>query len=110
MRLLSYDPWLGDGPYRQSGPIFVHEEPTCEKAEFPAGSYVPEQQRSRLLSVRAFTKDNMMVGCDTISGEHLISRAKKFFKGDGDERADYLNVHYAGAGCFAVRIDRNEEA
>ena len=110
MRLLSYDPWLGDGPYRQSGPIFVHEEPKCEKAEFPVGSLLPEQQRTRLLSLRAFNGDHMMVGFDTVNGENLIERAEEFFKQGGDGYADYVNVHYSGPGCFAVRIDRGEEA
>lgn len=110
MRLLSYDPWLGDGPYRQSGPIFVHEEPTCEKAEFPTGSHMPEQQRMRPLSVRAFNQDHLMVGFDTISGEKLLERAEEFFKQRGEEYAEYVNVHYSGPGCFAVRIDRGEEA
>lgn len=108
MRLFSYDPWLGDCPYRQSGPIFVHEEPECKKAEFPVGSLMPEQQIRRPLSVRAFDQDHMMVGYDTVSGTELMERAEKFFQEEGEGRAEYINVHYAGPGCFAVRIDRGE--
>lgn len=110
MRLFSYDPWLGDCPYRQSGPIFVHEEPKCEKAEFSVGALMPEQQIRRPLSVRAFNQDHMMVDYDTISGSELLKRAEEFFKGEGEAYAEYLNVHYAGPGCFAVRIDRGEES
>lgn len=110
MRLLSYDPWLADSPFRQSGPIFVHEDPVCQKAEFPEGSFLPEQQRRRPLSVRAFNQDHMMVGYDTISGDDLLTRAEKFFEEKGEEHAEYLNVHYAGPGCFAVRIDRGVAA
>ena len=52
----------------------------------------------------------MMVGYDTISGDDLIARAETFLKERGEGCAEYLNVHYAGPGCFAVRIDRGEEA
>ena len=107
MELLSYDPWLGDSPYRQSGPIFVHAEPKCEKATFPAGSsYLPEQQRGRQLSVRAFNGENMMVGFDVIQGEDLVKRAESFFEQKGEGKAEYVHVHYPAPGCFAVRIDR----
>ncbi|KAF2482189.1 hypothetical protein BDY17DRAFT_325670 [Neohortaea acidophila] len=104
MRLLSYDPWLGASPYRQPGPIFVHEEPICRKAEFPVHSTLPEQQRKRELSIRAFDREHMMVAFDTIQGEKLVSRVEEIFEQAGG--AEYVHVHYAGPGCFAVRIDR----
>lgn len=106
MELLSYDPWLGDCPYRQPGPIFVHAEPKCDLAEFPPGAPVPEQQSKRQLSVRAFNGNHMMVGLDTIDGQTLVKRAEDFFKQTGADRAEYVHVHYAGPGCFAVRVDR----
>jgi hypothetical protein len=95
MHLLSYDPWLGPSPYRQSGPIYIHAEPKCELVELNADDAVPEQQRRRLLSVRAFDKNHMMVEYDVVKGEHLIESAEKLF---GNYEAEYLHVHNAGPG------------
>src|SRR5689334_12623627 len=47
--LLSYDPFLGDSPYRQAGPIFVHAEPCSASPEDLTRT--PEQLRRRQLSV-----------------------------------------------------------
>ena len=103
--LLSYDAWLGDSPYRQSGPIFVHADDSCALADLSGeGALVPEQHRRRFLSVRAMDEKNMMVGFDTLEGVDLVDRAEKFFEEQRD--VEYLHVHYAGPGCFAVRIDR----
>lgn len=107
--LFSYDPWLGDSAYRQPGPIFVHAEPKCELAIFKGDGTdgLPEQQRKRFLSVRAIDVKNDMIGYDTLPGTELVERAERFFKEDEDVK--YLHVHYAGPGCFGVRIDRGHE-
>lgn len=106
MLLVSYDPWLADSPYRQSGPVFIHQDPVCELADLPVGSLVPMQQLSRLLSVRAFDKQHMMVGSRVIGGRDLISCAESMFGAEGEAEVEYIHVHYAGPGCFAVRLDR----
>ncbi|KAK4086044.1 hypothetical protein PCL_07243 [Purpureocillium lilacinum] len=69
MLLTPYDPFLGDSPYRQPGPIFVHLNPTCG-AYKPDGA-LPEQLRRRLLSVRSFGKDHCMVDADVVQGDQL---------------------------------------
>ena len=105
MLLLSYNPWLGDSPYRQSGPIYVHEQPKCELADKVTA--MPEQQRRGLLSVRAFDQDHMMKGCGVFEGTDLLQRAGEYFK---NQEVEYLHVHNALPGCFAVRIDRGEQS
>ena len=110
MLLFSYDPFLGDSPYRQPGPIFVHDEPKCEMAELGPGDFMPEQQRKRLMNVRAFDSRHMMIGHDIVDGENLLDRAEEFFGQEGNEYVDYVHVHNAKPGCFAVRIDRGEIA
>lgn len=109
MLFISYDPWLGNSPYRQSGPIYIHEQPKCEAAVFKEGgaeNMLPEQQRRRLLSVRAFDKDHMMKAGDVFRGTDLLDRAEQYFK---NEQVEYLHVHNAIPGCFAVRIDRGQQ-
>jgi hypothetical protein len=64
---------------------------------------LPEQQRRRTISVRAFDADHMMIDGVVVSGVELEEKLEEVF---GDERVDYVHLHYAGAGCFAVRVDR----
>lgn len=106
MLLVSYDPWLADSPYRQSGPVFIHQDPVCELADLPVGSLVPMQQLSRVLSVRAFDKQHIMVGFRVVDGRDLISCVESMFGAEGEAEVEYIHVHYAGPGCFAVRLDR----
>ena len=84
MLLVSYDPWLADSPYRQSGPVFIHQDPVCELADLPVGSLVPMQQLSRVLSVRAFDKQHMMIGFQIVDGKDLISCAESMFGAEGE--------------------------
>jgi hypothetical protein len=102
LHLIPYNPFPADAkdsPYQGPGPIFVHAHECAkyDKAE------VSEQQTKRLLSVRAYDGQHMMVNYDTLKGEGLVEKATDMF---GDEKVQYLHVHYAGPGCFAVRVER----
>jgi hypothetical protein len=99
MLLLSYDPFLGDSPYRGAGPIFVHHH-SCAPYQ---GIDVPEQQRRRLLSVRAYDCHHMMVSAEVAEGSDLEDVAGKMLE---DMGVEYLHVHNAKPGCFAVRVER----
>lgn len=89
-----------DTPYRSDGPIFVSEAALATRE---ARNEIPEQQRSRLLSVRAYDKDGWMLAADAVQGVELESLVAKFF---ADPEIDYLLVHNARRGCYACRIDR----
>jgi hypothetical protein len=64
---------------------------------------VPEPVRVRLLSVRAYDADDMIVEADVVDGVEVESLIERFF-----EREDvvYLHIHYARRGCYACRVDR----
>ena len=97
--LLNYEHLPVDSPYRASHAIYV-----AGAAEpFDAVGVVPQAMRDRLLAVRAFDADGMMVDADIAEGrvvEPLIARLL--------ERPEvaYLHAHYARRGCFAARIER----
>jgi hypothetical protein len=99
MLLLSYDPFTGDSPYRQPGPIYVHLDPCAPDA----GDEVPEQLTRRLLSVRAFDRAHLMREAVVVPGVELAPAAETLLDDTGTA---YLHVHNAAAGCFAARIDR----
>lgn len=100
--LLSYDPFLESGsPYRQPGPIYVHDRP-CAPDAAPDGA-LPDQLTRRLLSVRAFNAKALMRDATVTAGTELAQVASAML---ADPKVAYLHVHNAGPGCFAVRIDR----
>ena len=102
MYLIPYNPFPADAkdsPYQGPGPIYVHAR-ECGKYE---GSEVPEQQRKRLLSLRAYDGEHMMVDQAVLKGEELGAKVGRMLEG---QEVEYVNVHNAGPGCFAVRIER----
>lgn len=96
--LLSYDPWTVESPYRQRGPVFVHERP-CPTATV---TELPDQQRRRLLSVRAFDADGM-------ARDAFVAKGSELALDDvlSDQRVSFVHLHNAGPGCFAARVDRD---
>ena len=89
-----------DSPYRASGPIFVRE--AAVDASFSVNE-VPELLRVRLLSVRAYSADALMLAADVVEGRDLERLVHRLFD---DPRVHYLHVHFARPGCYACRIDR----
>jgi Protein of unknown function (DUF1203) len=87
-------------PYRAGGPIYVREG-VSEAASFV--NHVPAQQRSRLLSLRAYDQDGLMVDAEVADGAELEALIDRFFR-----RADvaFLHAHNARRGCYSCRIDR----
>jgi hypothetical protein len=95
--LNSYDPWRVRTPYRQPGPVFVHAR-ECETA---VAEELPEQQRRRLLSVRAYDRDGLPRNAFVIEGTKLdLGRVL------ADPNVEFVHLHNAGPGCFAARVDR----
>ena len=87
-------------PYRASGPIYVREGVT-QTASFV--NHVPAQQRIRLLSVRAYDADGIMVDAEVLPGENLEALIARYFARDD---VAFLHAHNARRGCYSCRIDR----
>jgi len=98
--LLPYDPFGAESPYTGHGPIFVHAD-GCEP--FRENGEVPEQLRRRLLAIRAYDRNAMMIGSDVVDGAFMEGAARRLLDVPG---AAYAHVHYARAGCFACRVER----
>jgi hypothetical protein len=89
-----------DTPYRASHAIFVREGAA---AAYSGVDEVPPVMRARLLSLRAFDADGMMVDADVVDGaavEPIIDRLL------ANADVSYIQVHYAKRGCYSGRIDR----
>ena len=87
-------------PYRSDGPVFVRESATATRSVRNA---IPEQQRSRLMSVRAYDADGWMRDAEVGEGVGLEALIGRFF---ADPQVAFLHAHNARRGCYACRIDR----
>ena len=89
-----------DNPYRASHAIFVREgaNTPCDVVD-----EVPEAMRRRLLSLRAFDPDHLMIDADVVDGERVEELIDRLF---ANPRVAYIHAHYAKRGCYAARIDR----
>jgi hypothetical protein len=100
MLLGSYQPFAGDSPYAVPSPVFVHAGP-CPP--YPATDRIPALVRDGVRAVRSYDAAHDLLEGDVAPGtaiEPLIDRLL------ADERADYLHVYSATAGCFTCRVDR----
>jgi hypothetical protein len=87
-------------PYAASGPIFIRRSAT---QTFDAINVIPDQQRRRLLSVRAYDARHYIVDAEVAPGTELETLIERLF---ADPRVAYLHVHNARRGCYACRVDR----
>jgi hypothetical protein len=87
-------------PYRSAHAVFVREGATTAYDEIDE---IPDVLRGRLLSVRAFDENAMMVDADVIDGDRLCDWITSRF---ADGIVDFIDVHNAKRGCFAARVRR----
>lgn len=88
-------------PYRASGPIYIRE---AHVQTFDAQDVIPEPLHIRLISLRAYDREDMMIDAEVIEGAELGKQIELFFR---NPEAAYLHAHYARRGCYAARITRN---
>ena len=98
--LVNYTHLDAGSPYRSSHAIFVREGATEAYDEIDE---IPEVLRRRLLSVRAFDKDAMLLDADVIEGSTLRDWIATTFENGA---VDFIDVHNAKPGCFAARVRR----
>ena len=97
--LVHYEHQPANTPYRASHAVYVREGAT----ETVSTDDVPESLRVRLISLRAFDVDHLMIDADVIEGQDLDGLIETFF---ANADTAYLHAHYAKRGCYAARIDR----
>lgn len=87
-------------PYRSSGPIYVRERATTAT---PTPGEVPELLRLRLLSLRAYDREGMLLDAEVTEGRALETAVERLF---ANRDVAYLHIHNARPGCYSCRIDR----
>ena len=100
--LMSFEHQGAHSPYRATGPIYVRKAATIA---FDAVNVIPEPVRSRLLSVRAYDAQDLIVEAEVVDGKAIEPLIAAFFQ---REDVAYLHVHYARRGCYACRVGRTQ--
>lgn len=90
----------GNNPYRASHAIFVSETAT-EAAVYE--DEIPPALDRRILSVRAFDRNGMMVDAALAQPGEADPVIRRLL---ADDRVDHLDAHNAIRGCFAARVER----
>lgn len=90
-----------NSPYRQGGPVFVREAATHAA---PVIDAVPDMVARRLLSVRAFDAEAMMLDADVVQGADLDALLRDWLAKDGVEQ---VQIHTARRGCYLARALRH---
>lgn len=89
-----------DSPYQASHAIFVRQG--AREAQL-AINEVPEVIRCRLVSLRLFDRNHMMIDADVMPGDVVgAAIAAAFDKAD----VAYAHIHNAKPGCFAASVHR----
>jgi hypothetical protein len=89
-----------DTPYRASHAILVREG---AGAAYSGVDEVPPVMRGRLLSLRAYDADGMMVDADVVDGAAVEPLIARLF---ANVDVIYIHAHNAKRGCYSGRIDR----
>src|SRR4051794_18250113 len=97
--LVNYEHHPVASPYRMRFAVYVRKG----EEQFNAIDRVPEQLRLRMLAVRAFDANAMMVGWELIDGQQVETAIERCF---ADPRAAYLHIHFAAPGCYAALVER----
>jgi hypothetical protein len=93
-----------DSPYRSRHAVFVLES-ALDNGVVPyrAVNAVPDVLRSRLLSLRAFNAQHMIVGADVVEGTAIEALIERFL---ARPEVRYIHAYYAKPGCYACLIER----
>ncbi|MVO18242.1 DUF1203 domain-containing protein [Parasedimentitalea huanghaiensis] len=98
--LLNYEHQPEHSPYKATHAIFVREG--APQANLAVG-VVPEVLRSRVISLRLFDNNHMMIDADVLQGDCLADAITTAFEND---QVSYAHLHNAKPGCFAASVTR----
>ena len=101
--LLNFEHQPANTPYRATHAIYVRR---IAQQAFEAVDFVPEVLVSRLLSVRAFDAQHMMIDAEVCDGMQAAEVFERFL---ANPQTSYLHVHNARRGCYAARVERASE-
>ncbi|MCX2738549.1 DUF1203 domain-containing protein [Pontibacter anaerobius] len=91
-----------DSPYQASGPIFVRKNAVHANLEI---NEIPKMLLHRLLSLRVYDSNGMMIDARTTEGKELKEAIQDIFN---NRSADYIQIHNSSPGCYNCQVNRME--
>lgn len=98
--VLNYEHHNVNSPYRSNGPIFIRK---IGQTANPKMNEIPIMFNHRLLSIRGFDKDAIMIFAEVMSGENLKENLFSILQ---NHAISYLHIHNAKPGCYNCRVER----
>ena len=98
--LLPFEHLSTRSPYRAAGPVFVRRG--VPRAVLAPGEIPPYVTR-RVMSVRAYDADDMMVDADVCEGADVRGAIERML---ADDAVAFVHLHNAKRGCFSCRVER----
>ena len=98
--LLPFEHLSTGSPYRASGPVFVR---TRARRALLAPGAIPPYVTRRLMSVRAYDADDMMVAGEVCEGADVREAIERLL---ADDAVAFIHLHNAKRGCFSCRVER----
>ena len=98
--LLNHTCQPANSPYRATHAIFIREG---ARETYERHNEIPDVMRTRLLSLRAYDENGMMVDANIVEGAAMEPLIELLF---AIPDVAYIHVHNARRGCYSGRIDR----
>jgi Protein of unknown function (DUF1203) len=98
--LVNYEHHRVASPFRSSFAIYVRQG----EHTFDAVDQVPEQLRTRMLALRGYAADGMLVTAELVAGSKLEAGIDTVFAAP---EVAYIHAHFAKPGCYAALIERH---
>jgi len=98
--LVNYEHLPVASPYRARYAIYVRENAIEARL---AADEIPPVLEKRLLSLRAFSAEGMLLDAEVSEGAALAGAIERLL---APPEVAYLHLHNARPGCYAARVDR----
>jgi hypothetical protein len=98
--LLPYQHHKTSSPYRASGPIFIRQN--AQNVFFEINE-IPKMFAHRLLSLRGFDVNGMMLEATVTEGVNLRAALQNIFE---NLEISYIHIHNAKPGCYNCLVVR----
>lgn len=97
--LFTFDPFAESGVPPLPGPIYIHQE-SCER--YPVDGGLPEDLRSRSLTLNAYARDRKLVAEEQVTDGHTEAAIERLLT---LPEVVHIHVRDTEAGCYDLRIE-----
>ncbi len=98
--LLPFKHHKTDSPYQSTGAIYIRKN---AEESLLAVNEIPKMLLHRLVSLRCYNKDGMMIDASVVEGKTTKEALQELFT---NKEIDYIHIHNAKPGCYNCLAER----